>query len=187
MPVTGQKSAETKLTPLCVQNARSGAFWLAQLPGIAGEIRLTKDQLQQLSALRDELRAERRRLYGRIFGGTGAEHDRLVAERRKKEAAITIEMNRRVVALLDDKQRKRLDQLYVQFLGPRFFLDTGIADRLGITLSQQKELAAAVRAKQGKLSELLEILNPSQRAEFRDMRGTSFAFPQPVKIRIQQP
>lgn len=169
-------SPDTARDPLTL-HARGGAIWLVQFTEVADELGLTPEQRRQTRLWRDEVDAEQRRLFNRLFGGQGPEHDRLMTRRREQERALIVEYNRQVLALLDEDQVRRLDELYVQCLGVRALFNERIATRLQLDDQQRTRLREAAAARLGEPSKLFEILTPEQRARHEAMTGQPFAVP----------
>ncbi|MBM4090896.1 MAG: hypothetical protein FJ276_15950 [Planctomycetes bacterium] len=166
---------------LSIHGGSNGTVWLVQMPGVGQELRLAARQQDAISRFRDELRAEIRRANTRSFSAS----DEQLASLRRQQQALAVDVNRRVVALLDAEQSRRLDQLYVRLLDRRALLEPRVASRLGITPAQQIRLRELV-ASDSKSDTVLSVLTPSQREQYERLRGAPFEFPRPQMI-LQRP
>lgn len=169
---------------LVVDCERNGAIWLVHMPGVAQELRLSREQVEQTQQWRRELEAEHRKLLRPLIGGQGPDHERRREQRQEQARQITRGYNRRVVDLLDDRQAARLNELYVRLLGPRALYIDRVADYLQLQLEQRARLRRAAEQPDTDVTELLEILTPEQLVRFGQMQGQPFAFPQPKFIRL---
>ena len=171
---------------LSLYGGSSGTIWLVRIGPVRRELRLTKEQAAKADELCEELRAESRRLFAGTIGGQGPEHQRRIAQCRKRDAALTVDFNRQTLKLLTESQARRLNELYIRFLGPRALFAPRIVARLKIDDGQQKALADAVRDGKRSLEPLLKILNRQQRRRFEQMCGAPFEFPQPKLLHLRQ-
>jgi Spy/CpxP family protein refolding chaperone len=108
---------------------------LATLPDVQNELKLTDEQKIRVTEIHDGLRDDRRALFGTGFGR--------FSEIRTKSEELNREAAKKVDELLDESQRTRLQQIFVQQNGPRSLLDPAVADSLGLSEEQKSKLAAA--------------------------------------------
>ena len=163
---------------------------LATLDEVQSELKLTDEQKTQVADVNDQLREERRDLFGSGFGQFSeirAEMDRL-----NRDASAKVD------AKLDDAQRKRLQEIAIQVNGPAALNDPSVVEQLKLT-DEQKTKLEAVRSQNNKAAEeamldfgemsrderrekfrgladsagekLLGVLTDEQKTEFEKMKG----------------
>jgi Spy/CpxP family protein refolding chaperone len=165
---------------------------LASLEQVQEELKLNDEQKSKVTSINEKLRTERREL----FQGANQENR---AERGEQLAKLNAEATSQVQAALDDAQKKRLRELWIQVAGAAAALDNEeIAKELKVTDDQKRELErvseanlqAAREAFQGfgdlspeqrteKLSQFrresneraLAVLTPEQREQFATLQG----------------
>ena len=106
---------------------------LAALDQVQTELKLTDDQKKRTAEINDQLRDDRRALWGRGFGEFS--EIRTEAERLNREAS------EKVDGLLDDAQRKRLLEIAIQVNGPRSLNDPDVVAALELGEDQKTKLA----------------------------------------------
>jgi len=161
---------------------------------VQDELKLTEDQIKQVTAETEKQRESR-----------GALADLSREERQKKFAEQSQAGDKAAAGILQPDQLKRLKQISLQQRGGRAFSDPDVAQSLALT-DKQKELASTIqqgaqsdlrelfqagadgeaRAKireiQKKTSEkVLEILTPEQQTKWKELTG------EPFKGEIQPP
>ncbi len=170
---------------------------LLSLSAVQKELKLTA---QQKEALQEKLAAFRS---GRIFQGLSRE------EVRKRVEEIDKQVEDVLTNVLNEKQRKRFEELQLQRAGPRFVLtDPEIAKKLNLDQDQQQKIkktiaenrpAARIDLKNAtheerreyfaKMQERLEKINaavlavlmPDQKEAYEKMLGEKFTLPQPER------
>jgi Spy/CpxP family protein refolding chaperone len=168
---------------------------LAVAPDVQSELKMTDEQKTKVQDISDQLREDRRDLFGGSFGNpseTFAEMERLNREASEK-----------VDGVLDDAQQKRLRGIAIQVNGPAALNDETIVKDLNLSDEQKTKLEEvrdennqAMRdafSNAGDLSreerrdkmrelgdaaneKLLAVLNADQQAKFEEMKGDPFEF-----------
>lgn len=105
---------------------------LAVLDQVQGELQMTDEQKTRTAEINDQLRDDRRSLWGRGFGEFS--EIRAEAERLNREAS------EKVDEVLDDGQRKRLLEIFVQVNGPRSLNDPDVVEALELSEDQKTKL-----------------------------------------------
>jgi len=105
---------------------------LAQLDEVAKDLKLTDDQKKKVVELDDKLNEERRALWEDAAG----DFDSIREPMNKLNAEIAADF----VKELDDAQKTRLAQLFVQANGPAALFDPTVAAELKITDEQSEKL-----------------------------------------------
>jgi hypothetical protein len=161
---------------------------LAQLPEVEKDVKLTDDQKTKTLDLFDKLNEER----GALFQDAAGDFDSIREEMAKLNSDIAKEFNE----ALDEGQRKRIAEIYIQANGGAALTDSDIATALKLTEEQQEKLAdlraSSREAFQGvdwqslgeeeaekKVDEVIAeqnkgyvaVLTPEQAAEFEKMQG----------------
>ncbi len=164
------------------------------------ELEMTDEQIEEMgesaAEINDAWRTERREII--MDGGDDAEVNELLKELRAEE--------KELVSKLNDKQLNRLNQLRHQRMGTAMYRDESVAESLGITPDQKKDIDAAFevtmvaiqkaaeearesgnfraimtasRELDAKLAETITgFLNDEQQELVKEMTGEPFEFPQ---------
>ena len=106
---------------------------LAQLPEVEKDLKLTEDQKTKTLDLFDKLNEER----GALFQEAAGDFESIREDMAKLNSDIAKEFN----DTLDEAQRKRLAEIYVQANAGAALTDDAIATALKLTDEQQKKLA----------------------------------------------
>jgi hypothetical protein len=161
---------------------------LAQLEEVQKELKLDDKQKEQVAELNKELNEQRMA----IFQDAGGDRTKI----RERLATLYRENTEKLDKELDDAQRKRSHELYVQLNGPIVLQGDVVADRLKLTDEQKtkiQETLDRVRADwmnaglrdlgeeeaakktteltKSRDEKLLAVLTDDQRAEFEKMKG----------------
>lgn len=179
---------------------------LLRMPAVQDELKLTDEQKKSVEAIHGEVDKEMRE--------RGAKMQSLTPDQRRsyfEKARETFETERKetsdkLLAVLDEKQRERIDQLSLQRRGTAALLDDEVAEELKLTDKQRDRLEAlrdesreaiqaafeeadpddrdAVRRKldalrQKQSNRALKLLTAQQRKSFEDLQGEKFEFPEP--------
>jgi Spy/CpxP family protein refolding chaperone len=173
-----------------------GGAQLLAIPEVQGELKLTDDQKTKVTSMLEQLRSERQGQFQQLQGLSPEDRQKAMAERTAKE-------DTQVGAILDADQMKRYHQLVLQREGAQAFMTPTVADKLaltpdqrdkiqGIMRDQQQAMRDARQAAQGdpqaareKMASLqkdtndkvMGVLTDTQKAQWKDMLGTPFAFP----------
>jgi hypothetical protein len=163
---------------------------IASLPEVQTELKMTDEQKSRVTEINDKLGDDRRELFGTGF-------DRW-SEIRGRVKQLHRDASQQVEELLDEPQRKRLQQISIQQNGPRALNDPNVIADLKLSDEQKAKLAAADdennkafetavedsgrdswRQRMGELGEdadkrLLGVLNEDQLKHFDEMRGEPF-------------
>ncbi len=107
---------------------------LATLPEVQDALKLSDKQKARVAEINDELGEKRRALWGTGFGR--------FKEIRGELETLNAEAAKSVDAVLDEPQRKRLDEITIQQNGARSLVDPSVVAQLGLTENQQSALKA---------------------------------------------
>jgi hypothetical protein len=109
---------------------------LATLTEVQADLKLTDAQRKSATEINDKLTEDRRNLFQ---GGGGGDFSAMIEKLQK----LSDEASDKFVVTLDDGQRKRLTEIFVQANGARALNDSEIAESLKATDEQSKKLAEA--------------------------------------------
>ncbi|MCA9215463.1 MAG: hypothetical protein KDB27_20500 [Planctomycetales bacterium] len=119
---------------------------------VQAELKINDEQKALVEEVNEKLREERRSL----FQGGG---DR--AEMREKMAKMNDEAAEKIIAKLDDNQKKRLTEIYIQVADGNALLDKAVAKELNVDEEQQKKLEDASEKNREEMTAAFQ--------DFRDM------------------
>ena len=163
---------------------------LASLPDVQAELKMNDEQKTRVAEINDELREDRRELWGTGFGRFSEIRSEL--EQLNRDASASVDK------VLEPPQRKRLQEISIQQNGPRALEDPEVVAELGLSDEQKTKLAAASeensqafektfaesgredwRQKSGELADqadkrLLSVLTPEQQTQFKQLEGEAF-------------
>jgi hypothetical protein len=141
---------------------------LASLEDVQAELKLTEDQIATVEELDDEFGDARRDLgFGGGGGGGGGFSPEAMAERAKLNAEYAAKLNES----LDDAQKKRIQEIYIQVNGTATLAEEAIAMALKLT-DEQKEKLNTVRDEQRQtMMDEMQALRDDG-ADFQEMRET---------------
>lgn len=106
-----------------------GPASILRRPDVQAELKLTDKQKEQIS---DIQQAQREVMREAMQGG--GQPDRALMEKTNKEA------EKQMLALLDDGQKKRLREVWIQIAGINAILDAKVQEDLGFTAEQKKQV-----------------------------------------------
>jgi hypothetical protein len=136
--------------PVAAQRAGGGSrifllppVTLAQLAEVQEELKLNDDQKTKAEELQQELVDER----GAIFQDAAGDWDYI----REEMATLNADISKQLDEVLDEAQRKRLREIYVQVNGPTTLQDPTIVEALELTDEQKATLETAVNDNRQKL------------------------------------
>jgi hypothetical protein len=176
-----QRRAMGGLRPGNVSPAR-----LLMLDEVQTDLKLSEEQKSKASEINERLTAGRHKLFAEIKKGDGKRSSKVAELEREAEATIK--------QLLNDEQRKRLDELMLQVNGASQLGRQEVRERLKITDDQKRKIAE-VRKENAKIrhealagfdgdrmtksielqreadARLLDVLTPGQRKQFEAMQG----------------
>lgn len=164
---------------------------LLRTPEVRTELTLDEDKAKKVDEINAEIIRERTRL--------NAEYNAKIAELNKKADTDAL-------ALLNDAQRRRTEQIRLQQQGLRALSTDAVAEKLGLTKAQRDEIAKLVERTPFSLRErgpsnappsgrfqerlqesnrrasetrekLLAVLTPDQKAKWSELTGEPFQFP----------
>ncbi len=184
---------------------------------IQTEIKITDAQKNDIKEMAKEYNTKSRDLYK----GLGAiknkeERQKVFKEINKKRQALTKETDKKVNKILDDAQKKRIQQILLQQVGIRAITQKRVIKELEITEDQQnkikgvfesqKEKGQAIfkdmkdgKIKQGeigkKFKELRDsidtdannVLTEAQQKKLKEMKGEKFEWKRMPRVRLNQP
>jgi hypothetical protein len=110
---------------------------LCTLEQVQADLKLTDDQKKLAEEINQKLNDDRRGLFQ--GGGGGGDF----AAMREKMEKMNDEASAKLTEKLDDAQRKRLTELYVQTNGTSAIVDKEVSEALKVTPEQAKSLAEA--------------------------------------------
>ena len=172
---------------------RLGAAGLLVFEAVQDELKLTDEQRQRFTELHEEAR------------NLGYQSDKKEEYERKLQELATKE-EKTIKSTLNDKQKKRLEELYLQYKGPRALLREEVATKLGLDEAQrhkikkiqdesrqipqfdyrdatpeqrQKRVRDLVDRYEKASEDMLAVLRPAQKEAFEKMQGESFEFSRP--------
>jgi Spy/CpxP family protein refolding chaperone len=108
---------------------------LAQLEEVQQELKLNEEQVKEVRAINDKLNEDRMSLFQDASGDRGKMREGLAKLHREA----TEEFNKQ----LDEAQRKRAAEVYVQVNGPMVLQDEAVVKELELTEEQQEKLDEA--------------------------------------------
>jgi Spy/CpxP family protein refolding chaperone len=159
---------------------------IATLAEVQSDLKLSDEQKTRITEIYDQLRDDRRAMFGTGFGKA--------SEIFQRSEALNAEAAAKVESLLDDSQRKRLQEIAIQQNGPRSLHDPAVVASLGLSDEQKAKLSGVRdenrtefenafrqygrewRRQAGDLVEkfderLLAVLTPEQRERFDQLAG----------------
>lgn len=166
------------------------AVALAQLEEVQSALKLTDEQKEKATRLNADLREERNAAREDAAGD--------FEKMRKEIALLNAEFDKEWSTALDDTQRARSQEIYVQVNGPVTLTDEAIATALTISDAQKQQLEQALADSRAKMREafqdfqslsdeerakrseelsksrddsLLAVLNDDQKKQFETMQG----------------
>jgi Spy/CpxP family protein refolding chaperone len=158
---------------------------LSSLPAVQNNLMLTGEQKTKVNEIAEALSTARREAFQQGGGGD-------FAARLEQMNKLNAEHTEKLVAVLDEKQRTRLDQLFVQVNGAAALTDQNVAKSLTLTDEQTQKVSdvmaesgqamrdafqnQASREERQKLVEernekLLAVLTAEQKQSFETMKG----------------
>ena len=105
---------------------------LATLEQVQTELKLTDEQKTQVADISDQLREDRRELFGSGFGQFSEIRSQMEDLNRKASAEVD--------GKLDDAQKQRLQEIAIQVNGPAALNDPSVVDKLSLSDEQKKKL-----------------------------------------------
>jgi hypothetical protein len=169
---------------LCIHSENNGALWLVQMETVANELQLTPEQRETFATWSREANLQSNRLFAVFRTRETPASEQEQTEARQKSAQMVSGFHQRVVAALDARQVRRLDELFLRSLGPRLFFFSPLTDQLKVTDSQRTALREVLKQDDRSHEKLLEVLEPAQRAELERLQGEPFDFPVPKFINL---
>jgi len=188
------------------QGSKMATVMLLGREDVQGELKVTDDQKAKLDALKTGAR-DRFRTVAMSVPRTDDQEANMKAMGEKMQALMD-SMTKETLAILDDAQKKRLNQLGVQVAGSLAVLQPDISKELNVTAAQKAKIddlqrlqgeanqgiwervgnqeidrdeATEMMGKNGKILEesVLKILTDDQRKKLKEMSGEPFAFKDP--------
>lgn len=104
---------------------------LATLEAVQAELKLNEEQVKIAKQLNEQLNSGRREVF------QGGDFETMRAELRKLEAKLATKLDEK----LDDGQKQRLTEVFIQSNGPNALSDKVVSETLSITEEQSKKLA----------------------------------------------
>jgi chloramphenicol O-acetyltransferase len=113
---------------------------IAGLDEVVKEVGITDEQKKKIETLTEEMIAE----FGDIFQEAQGDFDKIGREIQKLQSVI----HKDLLAVLDEKQRERMQQIYVQVNNGCVLTDDSVVKALEITDDQKKKIASALQSNQ---------------------------------------
>ena len=113
---------------------------LAKLGEVAKELKLTDEQKKQVDSMISDLTGK----FGKAFQEAAGDFEKMGVEIRKLQT----EAHTKVLESLDDLQKKRMQEIYVQVNKSTVLLDKSVASSLKISEDQQKKIEKAQQESQ---------------------------------------
>ncbi|MFC1758025.1 hypothetical protein ACFL2H_04560 [Planctomycetota bacterium] len=135
---------------------------LASLEKVQSELKLTDEQKKLATEINEKLRADLTEMFQANRDGGG---DR--GAMQEKMTKINSEASAKLMAKMDDAQKKRLTEVFVQVNGMNSLRDKEVAAALKITDEQKKGLTE-VQAKNREAAQGLRDLSADERQEARE-------------------
>ena len=169
----------------------------AMMPEVQREIHLTKQQRKAINDAMTSISKQAQADPSSMMGGGG-----------DMMSSINDKLDAEALASLDDGQKQRLNELWIQYEGPAVMMTKPVADKLGLTDDQRKKvediiakcnqsemdammnsskgMSAAKHAKadmekiaKQRNADLLAVLIPDQTKTWEEMKGKPFKFKMP--------
>jgi len=142
---------------------------LATLDEVQTELKLNDEQKTQIADISDQLREDRRDLFGSGFGQFSEIRTQMEELNRKASAEVD--------GKLDDDQKKRLQEIAIQVNGPAALNDPSVVDQLSLSDEQKKKLEE-VRSDNNKaveeaMSDFGDLSREERREKFRALADTA--------------
>lgn len=120
------------------------------------ELNLTDAQKSKIKAIMDKAAEDRRAMMEEMRNGGG---DREAMTKHMQEAQAKVK--KETDAVLNDDQKKRLQEIEIQVQGARALLNPDVQKALGITDAQKKSLEAAQQKNMDRMREMMEEMRNS--------------------------
>jgi hypothetical protein len=159
---SGQLSAQQRRSPFGTSRVSLGT-----LEPVRVALQLNDEQKQLADTLHDQLTEDRRE----VFQSGGGDFDAMRVELEKLDAEATSKFTEK----LDDTQKARLTEIFVQANGPNALADKVVIEKLGITEEQQ-----------GKLDDVRQENRQSFFNAFQDFQGMSDDERREAMTKLQQ-
>ena len=122
------------------------------------ELKLTDDQKSRIEEVSNDAREKGRELFGDFRGLQDLSEEERRArmdELQKKMEPINAEAQKKIDAILNAEQRKRLQEISLQQRGNRALTDEKVAKELGLDAQQVATIKEAIENQQTKMRELM--------------------------------
>lgn len=134
---------------------------------IAKELKLTDDQKSKLNAVQEKQREKMMEMFqGGGFDPSNREQMQKAIGEMMKEA------DKNALAVLDDTQKKRLHELWIQQQGNNALLNEGVQKELALTDAQKAKIKTLQEKQQAAMTALGEKMR-NQELDFQEFRDTS--------------
>jgi hypothetical protein len=146
------------------------------MPVVRDELKLSKGQVEDVEDLHIDMVGALRRQ--RLRRRSSSQPEATPAQMQASAAKIMADHHRLAAEQLTEKQKMRLDQLFVRYLGAQALLHPAVVRELQITPKQLTAIRQASQSPQPKKQQLLRLLSAEQQQQFKQLQGPAFAFPQ---------
>lgn len=183
---------------------------LAGLEQVQNELKVTDEQKSKIDDIVGLYRDDRRQLFSGLRDVSREERAQKMDELRSQFDQMAAAAEKKVDAVLNDEQRKRLQEIVVQVLGGRALERADVTAALALNDEQKKKIKAVFesedqrrrdlfeQARDGNLqreqiftkfrelqttinTEALAVLTDEQKAEFEQMKGAAFELQRPER------
>ena len=167
------------------------------------DIKLTTDQKMKIDKIMAEATQERQDMMQELRGSGGGGGRPDMSAIRSKFEKMQKKYDDKILAVLDDKQKTRIEQIKLQLSGARILMDSKFQKKLGLKVAQKKKIEELKQAQQDAMqeifqkmrnqeierdevrslmeknnkimdAELLKILTAEQKKKFDGMKGPEF-------------
>ncbi len=144
---------------------------------VQAELKLSEDQLAEISALTEKAREQVRESFRGFRDLSDDERRAKGEELRSKQQELQADMRKQLEKVLSAEQVKRLDEISLQVRGMRALADSAIRSKLSITEEQKQGIDDIVQAQRdmmrelfGGMRELRDLDNDERAAKFAELR-----------------
>ncbi|HMS53956.1 MAG TPA: Spy/CpxP family protein refolding chaperone [Fimbriimonadaceae bacterium] len=120
------------------------------------ELNLTDAQKSKIKAIMDKAAEDRRAMMEEMRNG-GGDREAMTKQMADAQAKVKKETD----AVLNDEQKKRLQEIEIQVQGARALLNADVQKALGITDAQKKSLDAVQQKQMDRMREMMEEMRNS--------------------------
>ncbi len=161
---------------------------LVQNEQVQQELKLTDEQKSKV----DEIAARVREAGPQRGQGGGEANREQLRERMQAMSRVVAEEEKKLDEVLDEQQKKRLDQISLQVTGVRALMRDEVASKLELSDEQKEKVQAALRAQRGQgggdrpdpaafrerreqlEQQVMAVLSDEQKQKWEELKGEAF-------------